>query len=86
MNEANMALLQSRFNFIWESCIRDSQGVDRPLKEQVDKLSGYVGWLEGNLLSFLTDEQAEFVFSNIAIHTVTDQEPESEADEDGAFY
>ena len=83
----NPLLLRSHMDFIWDSCKRDATGAERPIKEQLLKLSAYVGWLEANLLANVTDAQAESICSNVKIHSIVHDDPEEESDiDEGGFY
>ena len=86
-HETKVKVKQS-MDFIYESCRCDSSGIVRAPADRVQKYSWYIGWLEGNLLEFMTDDQAELFMSRIKVER--DQHAADEAvfhdDEDGSFY
>lgn len=84
--------LRAALDFVWDSCVRDSQGNIRPDSERMSLYSRYIGWLEGIALSNLTDEQAHDMMRSIqiSIQIVGANDAADEAtlhdDEDGSFY
>lgn len=81
-------LLRAAFDFVWDSCMRDSQGDIRSDIERLTLYSRYVGWLEGIALANLTDEQAHNIMQSIHIVGANDAADEADVhdDEDGSFY
>lgn len=79
---------RATLDFVWESCVRDSQGNIRPDSERMALYSRYIGWLEGIALSHLTDEQAMNAMESIKIVGPDDAADEATLhdDEDGSFY
>ena len=80
--------LRAALDFIWDSCVRDSQGNIRPDSERMSLYSRYIGWLEGIALSNLTDEQAHSMMQSIHIIGANDAADEADVhdDEDRSFY
>lgn len=88
MTPETNVLLRAAFDFVWESCMRDSQGNIRSHSERLSLYSRYIGWLEGIALSNLTDEQAHAIMESIRILGANDAADEAvlHDDEDGSFY
>jgi len=88
MNPENREKVRRLMDFIYDACRFDSQGQPRPVSEKMNEYSRYIGWLEGNLMSVLTDEQAERFVSrvNLGVYDHAADEALLYDDEDGSFY
>ena len=80
MKEHNKVLVKSVMDFIYDSCGNDASGKLRPSDERLRNFARYIGWLEGNLLEFMTDEQFEIFIERVKV-----REAENAADA-GSFY
>jgi hypothetical protein len=88
MKHEYRALVKSVMDFIYDSCGNDAKGNSRSLDDRLRNIICYIGWLEGNLLEFMTDEQAYIFIDRVKV-----REAENAADEtpihdeqDGSFY
>lgn len=88
MTPETNAQLRAAFDFVWDSCMRDSQGNIRPDVERLTLYARYVGWLEGIALSNLTDNQARGIMESISIIGADDAADEADVhdNENGSFY
>ena len=88
MKHENRDLVKAIMDYIFDSCRNDSKGDARAPEDRVQKYSWYIGWLEGNLLEFMTDEQAEMFMERIEIRKseYAANEAVFHDDEDGSFY
>lgn len=88
MNPENRVLIKALMDYIYDCCRNDPKGDVRPLGDRVEKYSWYVGWLEGNLLEFMTDEQAEMFMERVELRKseYAANEAVFHDDEDGSFY
>ena len=80
--------LRAAFDFVWNSCMLDSQGNIRSDTERLTLYSRYIGWLEGIALSNLTDNQAHGIMESISIIGADDAADEADVhdNENGSFY
>ena len=88
MTPETVVRLRAAFDFVWESCMRDSQGNLRSDIERLTLYSRYIGWLEGIALSNLTDNQAHGIIESISIIGADDAADEADVhdNENGSFY
>jgi hypothetical protein len=88
MNAANMARVQSTIDYIFDSCTRDSNGNMRSDKDRLSNYSRYIGWLEGNIMSLLNDEQAEKLLDRIEVWSKQNAVDEAtlQYERDGSFF
>jgi hypothetical protein len=88
MNADTRNTVKALLDFVYDSCAYDSSGRPRPTDEKLQKFAAYIGWLEGNLLAFCTDEQAKILMDRVKIRTKDDAVDEAllHDDQDGSFY
>lgn len=88
MKSENLVLVKSMMDYVFDSCRNDSKGDARAPEDRVQKFCWYIGWLEGNLLEFMTDEQAQMFMERIEIRKADYAANEAvfHDDEDGSFY
>ena len=88
MSPDKRALVQAVLDFIFDSCRYDSNGNPRTDLERAREYTRYIGWLEGNVLECLTDEQADRLVDrvNLGVYSHAVDEAVLHHDQDGSFY
>lgn len=88
MNADKRVAVKVMLDFIYDSCSFEPSGKPRDTQERAAKFAWYIGWLEGNLLEFCTDEQADLLMERIKIRKSEDATYEAilHDDQDGSFY
>lgn len=88
MSPDKRALVQAVLDFIFDSCRYDSKGNPRTDLERCREYTRYIGWLEGNILECLTDEQADRLVDrvNLGVYSHAADEALLHNDKDGSFY
>lgn len=59
MNDTRKDEVMNLLDLIFKSCCQDANQKLRSTEERLMKFVSYIGWLEGNILDLLTDDQAE---------------------------
>lgn len=88
MNNHNRERIRHLFDYIYDACRYDSKGELRTDLERNQEYARYIGWLEGNLMECLTDEQVELLTQrvNLGVYSHAVDETVLHDDKDGSFY